>query len=1332
MATSMLLGPLIALVNRQVSNYLLQQYQELDGMEEQLTILERKLPAILDVIIDAEEQGTHRPGVSAWLKALKAVAYKANDIFDEFKYEALRREAKRRGNHGNLSTSIVLANNPLVFRYRMSKKLRKIVSSIEDLVADMNAFGFRYRPQMPTSKQWRQTDSIIIDSENIVSREKEKQHIVNLLLTDASNRNLMVLPIIGMGGLGKTTFAQIIYNDPEIQKHFQLRKWVCVLDDFDVTSIANKISMSIEKECENALEKLQQEVRGKRYLLILDDVWNCDADKWAKLKYCLQQYGGVGSAILMTTRDQGVAQLMGTTKAHQLVRMEKEDLLAIFEKRAFRFDEQKPDELVQIGWEIMDRCHGSPLAAKALGSMLSTRKAVEEWRAVLTKSSICDDENGILPILKLSYDDLPSYMKQCFAFCAIFPKNYVIDVEMLILLWMANDFIPSEEAIRPETKGKQIFNELASRSFFQDVKEVPLHKDESGHSYRTICSIHDLMHDVAVSVIGKECFTIAEGHNYIEFLPNTVRHLFLCSDRPETLSDVSLKQRCQGMQTLLCIMNTSNSSLHYLSKCHSLRALRLYYHNLGGLQIRVKHLKHLRFLDLSGNCHIKSLPEEICILYNLQTLNLSGCISLGHLPKDIKNMIGLRHLYTDGCMSLKSMPPNLGHLTSLQTLTYFVVGNNSGCSSIGELRHLKLQGQLQLCHLQNVTEADVSMSSHGEGKDLTQLSFGWKDDHNEVIDLHEKVLDAFTPNSRLKILSVDSYRSSNFPTWVTNPTMMQDLIKLQLVSCTMCESLPQLWQLPSLEILHLEGLQSLQYLCSGVDNSTSSTFPKLRELILVDLKSLNGWWEVKGGPGQKLVFPLLEILSIDSCSNLENFPDAVIFGESSQFLDNKGNSPFPALKNLKLHNLKSLKAWGTQERYQPIFPQLENANIMECPELATLPEAPKLRVLVFPEDKSLMWLSIARYMATLSDVRLTIAASSSQVQCAIQQVSGTEEFSHKTSNATMELRGCYFFCMDLECFVNLQDLVINCCNELVYWPLKQLQCLVSLKRLTVYSCNNLTKSGDVLEAPLEKNQLLPCLEYIEIKDCPKLVEVLILPSSLREIYIERCGKLEFIWGQKDTENKSWYAENKDDLRSESYSILVSSADTPLATNTHLPCMESLTVISCQSLVVLLNFPLYLKEIHIWSCPELRSIRGKQDIKVESKYVERNNGMAISESSSDLSASITIEDQGTWRSKYLLPCLEYLRIAYCVSLVEVLALPSSMRTIIISECPKLEVLSGKLDKLGQLDIRFCEKLKLVESYEGSFLSLETVSIVGCENMASLPNKHSNTPCTKGSA
>ncbi|KAI4987131.1 hypothetical protein ZWY2020_019931 [Hordeum vulgare] len=192
------------MVNQKVSNYLLRQYREMDGMEEQLAVLERKLPAILDVIIDAEEQGTHRPGVSAWLKALKAVAYKANDVLDEFKYEALRREAKRKGHYSNFSTDVVRllpGRNSILFRYRMGKKLRKIVHTIEVLVTEMNAFGFKYRPQIPTSKQWRQTDSIIIDYECIVSREEEKWQIVDVLLTRSTNKDLMVLPIVGMGGL---------------------------------------------------------------------------------------------------------------------------------------------------------------------------------------------------------------------------------------------------------------------------------------------------------------------------------------------------------------------------------------------------------------------------------------------------------------------------------------------------------------------------------------------------------------------------------------------------------------------------------------------------------------------------------------------------------------------------------------------------------------------------------------------------------------------------------------------------------------------------------------------------------------------------------------------------------------------------------------------------------------------------------------------------------------------------------------------------------------------------------------------------------------------------
>ncbi|KAG2538813.1 hypothetical protein PVAP13_9NG418200 [Panicum virgatum] len=178
-------------------------------MEEQRQILERKLPAILDIIQDAEVKGAYWPGVRAWLKDLKKVAYNANDVFDEFKYEALRREAKKKGQHNMLgidTVSLLPAHNPILFRHRMAKKLQKIVQTIEVLVTEMNAFGFSHREQAPPSVQWRKTDSIILDSEKDIvsrSRDEEMKKIVRILLDEASNMDLTVLPIVGMGGIGQ-------------------------------------------------------------------------------------------------------------------------------------------------------------------------------------------------------------------------------------------------------------------------------------------------------------------------------------------------------------------------------------------------------------------------------------------------------------------------------------------------------------------------------------------------------------------------------------------------------------------------------------------------------------------------------------------------------------------------------------------------------------------------------------------------------------------------------------------------------------------------------------------------------------------------------------------------------------------------------------------------------------------------------------------------------------------------------------------------------------------------------------------------------------------------
>ena len=151
----------------------------------------------------------------------------------------------------------------------MGNKLSGIVEAIKDLVEEMNVFGFdKFQLEAPAWNRWREMDSVIVDPENIVSRsrEKERKIIIEILLNhQASSGDLLVLPIVGMGGLGKTTLAQLIYNDPQVKEHFQLLKWVCVSDDFNVCNLANKICNKSESILEEALNKLREHLRGKRY-----------------------------------------------------------------------------------------------------------------------------------------------------------------------------------------------------------------------------------------------------------------------------------------------------------------------------------------------------------------------------------------------------------------------------------------------------------------------------------------------------------------------------------------------------------------------------------------------------------------------------------------------------------------------------------------------------------------------------------------------------------------------------------------------------------------------------------------------------------------------------------------------------------------------------------------------------------------------------------------------------------------------------------------------------------------------------------------------------------
>ncbi|XP_056694234.1 putative disease resistance protein RGA3 isoform X3 [Spinacia oleracea] len=680
-----------------------------------------------------------------------------------------------------------------------------------------------------------------------------------MLLNPIVERDVSVLTIVGVGGLGKTALAQLVYNNPRITSAFPLRSWTCVSDqdqkDMDVKEILCKILE--ENNANSTMNKVQSQLKeklsGEKYLLVLDDVWTEKRHQWCDLANYFAG-GESGSCILVTTRSHKTATIVGGS-IYELQGLSEENSWRLFERAAFASDHSKPpDELVKIGREIVDGCARVPLAIRVAGSLLYGQDK-SKWQLVreIGLASTRESEDNIMPILKLSFYHLDSSLKSCFSYCALFPKDVVIDKERLIRLWIAQGYVvPLDKGQSIEDAGEEHFTILLRRCFFQDIM-----KDESGEieSFK----VHDLMHDIAQRVSGKEIYVM---NSISGSLDKKVRHLSLAGWMGD--NDKYSLGKTHIRSHLNIVPQTQLPVKALVANCRCLRALDLSELSIKSLPDSIGELLHLRFLDISGNGYLEVLPKSITNLYNLQTLDIGGCRSLKELPKDLSRLVNLSVLNISSCRSLTYMPRDMDKLSCLHKLKgVFKVGGEGRCSSwnqwfyglkeIKSLNNLKGRLEIRINWPENATDV-IKEGSRGEGLYLRnkehvneiEVLFNHDEEGDRRVDDEGalSLMEDLEPHSNIKFLTVSGYNGLNMPSWVG---FLQSLAELRLYCCKELDCLPSLRNLCHLKVLKLSCLKKLEYIEAENSCSTMSSpedlsfFLSLEQLELCSLPKLKGW-----------------------------------------------------------------------------------------------------------------------------------------------------------------------------------------------------------------------------------------------------------------------------------------------------------------------------------------------------------------------------------------------------------------------------------------------------------------------------------------------------------